>query len=860
MSRISKSAFKIFIYLSACVAIIAALILFLFLSEVPDYKKLVDYQPIQMSRLYSSDGYLIDEYAKEKRLYVPLSSIPKHVIDAFLSAEDSNFYNHHGIDPVPILRAIYQNIFRVSQGKNIIGASTITQQVVKNILLTKERTLSRKIKEAILAIQISKVMSKDKILELYLNEIYLGYRSYGVAAAAINYFGKSLNQLTIDEAAFLATLPKAPTSLDPRKNYSKVLTRRNWVLSRMEQDGAISKVEYETSIIKPILVVDFVEQNTVQAGAFSEEIRKQSEEILGSNKIFTDGLFIQGTLDSYFQNSARESLQWGLQKYDTRRGYRGPYKKISLTEETDTVIENADLITDTSINNDSISDFINSLNEQNEINEITDKFDDKSEPKEIWAEQLKELKKPNEMKWQDWHFAVVLETEIQETVIGLEDETKGIIRTKDIAWARSVIRTEDLENGGYKDEWSEEISDSSQVFEPGDVIIVQKSKNYPDRYYLRQIPEINGAMVVMNVHDGRVLAMVGGYNDSKTEFNRATQAYRQPGSIVKPFTYLAALEKNFMPNNIIVDDEVRMKKEDGTSWIPKNYSGKFYGPTTMRIGLEKSRNVVTVRLAEMIGLDRIASLMERLDVVDNPAKNFSMVLGASESNLLKITSGYAMIANGGKKITPQFIEKIQDKNGNNIFKMDDYECNSCNYEPYSNDLDINIPNFEKPFEQIIDERSSYQMISLLEGVVKRGTGWRAKSLGKPIGGKTGTTNDSYDAWFIGFSSDIVVGVWVGYDSPRSLGDHETGSSVTLPIFVDAMKKMLNDENARAFKIPENIKFAKIDRLTGQKPTHNTNKQDIIFESFKSENYEKFQNSNETYNGESTKNNYETSIY
>jgi len=858
MSKISKSLFKIFLFLSVFAVLILAAIIFLFVREVPDYKKLVDYNPIQMSRLYSSDGYLIDEYAKEKRLYVPLSSIPQHVIDAFLSAEDSNFYNHHGIDPVPILRAMYQNVFRVSQGKNIIGASTITQQVVKNILLTKERTLSRKIKEAILSVQISRVMPKDKILELYLNEIYLGYRSYGVAAAAINYFGKSLNQLTIDEAAFLATLPKAPTSLDPRKNYSRVLTRRNWVLSRMQQDGAISRLEYESSIVKPILVVDFVEKNTVQAGAFSEEIRKKSEQILGKEKIFTDGLFIQGTLDANFQNSARESLQWGLRKYDRRRGYRGPYTKIALTKE----IEPEEILTEEAEieTNESISDFINSLNEQNTNDQIEEFEEIIAENEEIWAEQLKELKIPSKMKWQDWYFAVVLETNPDKTTIGLADETTGIIRTKDIAWARSVIRVEDTENGGYKDEWSEEITDSNQVFEAGDVIIVQKSKNYKDRYYLRQIPEINGAMIVMNVHDGRVLAMVGGYNDSKTEFNRATQAFRQPGSIVKPFTYLAALEKGFMPNNIIVDDEVRMKKEDGTSWIPKNYSGKFFGPTTMRIGLEKSRNVVTVRLAEMVGLDRIANIMEKLNVVDNPEKNYSMILGASESNLLKITSGYAMIANGGKKITPQFIEKIQDNSGDIIYKMDDFDCQNCNFDPFISDSDVEIPSFEKPYKQIIDERSAYQMTSLLEGVVKRGTGWRARSLEKPIGGKTGTTNDSFDAWFIGFSSDIVVGVWVGYDSPRSLGDHETGSSVTVPIFINAMKKMLNDENARAFRIPENIKFAKIDRFTGQKPTHNTKKEDIIFESFKSENYNELQGSNYNNNGESLTNDYETNIY
>ncbi|MBL6785624.1 MAG: PBP1A family penicillin-binding protein [Rickettsiales bacterium] len=844
MSKASKVILKLFLFFSLIAAAAVTIIVLLFIKDLPDYQKLVDYKPAQMSRLYSADGYLIDEYAKEKRLYIPINSIPKHVIEAFLSAEDSNFYSHYGIDPVPILRALYQNIFRISQGRNIIGASTITQQVVKNILLTKERTLSRKIKEAILSVKISQVLSKDRILELYLNEIYLGYRSFGVAAAAINYFGKSLNQLTIDEAAFLAALPKAPTSLDPRKNYSKVITRRNWVLSRMYEDGFINKREYEKSIVQPILVVDSVERNTIHAGAYSEEIRKKATEIVGKDKIFTDGLFILGTLDAKIQDAARSSLQWGLRRYDRRRGFRGPIDNFDIyTEEYKKVLNNLDPITNLLETEDS------EIFTDNKI--IND-----------WSILLSEVQTNDYMKWQDWHYAMVLDISTDKAKIGFIDETIGQINLKDLSWARKVIRVEDEEKGGYKDKWSDEITDVNQVLTIGDVIIVQKKRKTVDNYYLRQIPNINGAIVVMNVHDGKVLAMVGGYNDNKTEFNRATQAYRQPGSIVKPFTYLAALEKGFMPNDIIVDDEVRMKKEDGTSWIPKNYSGKFYGPTTMRIGLEKSRNVVTVRLAEMVGLGRIANLMERLNVVDNPEKNYSMILGSSESNLLKITTGYAMIANGGKKISPHFIEKIQDNHGDVIYRRNNIPCNNCNYDPYIADTDINIPSFLEEKEQIIDERSAYQMTSLLEGVVQRGTAWRAKYLKKPLAGKTGTTNDSFDAWFIGFSSDIVVGVWVGYDSPRSLGDKETGSSVTVPIFVSTMKKILNDENARSFKIPDGIKFAKIDRFTGQKPKTNTPAEDVIYESFKNENYIKIFNNNiQKENNENKEHNYnETEIF
>ncbi|MBT4921563.1 MAG: PBP1A family penicillin-binding protein [Rickettsiales bacterium] len=874
MTKTQKHIVKFFV-ISALLSVLSImLILLIFVRELPDYQKLVDYKPVQMSRLYSADGYLIDEYAKEKRLYIPIASIPDNVKAAFLSAEDSNFYNHYGVDPKPILRAIYQNIFRVSQGRNIIGASTITQQVVKNILLTQERTFSRKIKEAILAVKISGVLSKDKILELYLNEIYLGYRSYGVAAAAINYFGKSLNQLTLEEAAFLAILPKAPTSLDPRKNYSKALIRRNWVLSRMLEDGAIDQKQYENSITLPIFLADSVEQNTVHAGAYSEEIRKRSEELLGDDKIFTDGLFVLGTLDANYQNSARESLQWGLHRYDRRRGYRGPVKQLDLSIPTEK--KKQDL-----------------AEENNQINNLLDSLDEEvlefDAIREDWPELLAEIPQLNKMKWQDWELALVLDTgenseeysaessDIEAPIldskvqIGFADNSIGYINLKDLAWARKVIRAEDLENGGYKDQWSDEITHAKQVFTKGDVIIVEKKKRSKNNYLLRQIPKVNGAIVVMNVHDGRVLAMVGGYNDDKTEFNRATQAYRQPGSIVKPFTYLAALEKGFMPNMIIVDDEVRMKKEDGTSWIPKNYSGKFYGPTTMRLGLEKSRNVVTVRLAQIVGLERIANLMENLNIVDEAEQNYSMILGSSESNLLRITTGYAMIANGGRKIKPHFIEKIHDNQGKIIYKRDNMECVNCNFDPYIADIDIALPEFAQEKEQIIDERSAYQTISLLEGVVQRGTGWRAKSLNKPLGGKTGTTNESFDAWFVGFSSDIVVGVWVGYDTPISLGQHETGSSVAVPIFISAMSKILNDENAQAFRIPANIKFAKIDRFSGQKPSQQTLQKDIIFESFKSENYLNFQNNQQNnFNIESQENldsktdsennNYETNIY
>jgi len=766
---------------------------------LPNYEKLIEYELPVTSRLYASDGALVDEFAKEKRSFVPIKYIPEHVIKAFIAAEDSSFYEHSGIDIRSIMRASYQNIFRFSQGKNFIGGSTITQQVVKNILLTKERKLSRKIKEAILAIRISKTLSKDRVLELYLNEIYLGYRSYGIAAAALNYFNKSLDDLSIAESAFLAALPKAPTSLDPKKNYSKALNRRNWVIKRMLQDGSISSDDAELAYSTPIILHEKAKSNQITAGSFSATVRKSLIDKFDERSLIEKGLVIHSTLDPNIQKIAINALRKGLRRYDKRHGYRGPITKIEIKNVTD---KNTEIID----------------NEE-----------------ESWSQALSDIRRPEGILDQNWDLACVLETEKDRVTIGFADNLQGYIALKTLGWAKKpeFILNEATQK---KEEVLKDVTDTSQIFSKGDVILVEKKKNsLEDEYLLRQIPEINGAVVVLNPHNGSVLSMVGGYNDNKTEFNRAVQAMRQPGSIIKPFTYLAALENNFAPNTIIIDDEVRMKKEDGTYWVPMNYSDKFYGPTPLRIGLERSRNVVTVRLAEMVGLPKIASVIQRYGIDDEPLSNYAMILGASETNLLKITNAYAIIANGGKKITPHTIEKVQDKHGKTIYQRDQRECNNCNV---SDQETINFPSIVKNDPRVTDERSAFQMISLLEGAVERGTGWRAKVLKKPIAGKTGTTNDSFDTWFVGFSSDIVVGVWTGFDKPRSLGNNETGSSVALPIFVDIMKKIQKDSKPRPFKVPDGVKFSKTDKQTGLPPGPLTLQKNIIFEVFKNENYEK----------------------
>ena len=792
----------------------AAVILYYSLT-LPNHEKLASYELPITSRLYANNGALIDEFAKEKRSFVPISYIPDHVKNAFIAAEDSNFYNHAGVDIMSIIRASYQNIFRFSEGKNFIGGSTITQQVVKNILLTKERTLSRKIKEAILAVRISKVLSKDRVLELYLNQIYLGHRSYGIAAASLNYFNKSLDDLSIAEAALLAALPKAPAALNPKKNYDRALERRNWVIGRMMQDGFIDGEVAELALATPIILYDN-EQQVVKAGSFSATVRNSLLEILDEKSLIEQGLVIHSTLDPKLQKAAQKALRKGLLRYDVRHGFRGAIANIDLS---------SDLVSE-----------------------------DKQHHISSWSQTLGDIERPVEVLDYNWDLACVLEIDKKIATIGFADSSKGFISLDSLKWAKYPKKILNEETG-LEEIILQDVKEISDIFKLGDVILVEKKKHdIANQYLLRQIPEINGAVVVMNPHNGAVLAMVGGYNDSKTEFNRAVQAVRQPGSIIKSFTYLAALENNFAPNMIIIDDEVRMKKEDGTDWIPMNYSKKFYGPTPLRRGLENSRNVVTVRLAEMVGLNKIASIIKRYGINKEPLSNYAMILGASETTLLDITNAYAMIANGGKKITPQTIMKLQDKKGKIIYKMDQRECVNCAVQ----DDIINFPQIADNSERVVDERSAYQMISLLEGVVNRGTAWRARVLKKPMAGKTGTTNDSFDTWFVGFSPDVVIGVWAGYDNPKTLGKNETGSSVALPIFVDIMKVAQKDDNTRPFKVPEGIKFAKINRLDGLAPTPTTLEKDIIFEVFKDENFDKIFVPNN--NGDSYDIDLETTIY
>lgn len=760
-------------------------VVFHYSRDLPEYAQLAEYSPSTVTRLYAADGRMIKEYAKEKRIFVPINAIPKRLINAFIAAEDKNFYSHPGIDVVSIVRAAVKNVTNIGKNRSLVGGSTITQQVVKNFLLTNEKSFERKIKEAILAFRITQAFPKDKIMELYLNEIYLGNRSYGVAAAALNYFNKSIDELTIEEAAMLASLPKAPSSLDPRRFPEKAKARRNWVVGRMEEEGYIDEVESLLSIAQPIIVVDRDKTEIVQnASFFAEAVRQKLEKIYGEEGVYEEGLAVRTTIEPVLQNYAENALKKGLLQYDKRHGWRGPFAHI----------EN--------------------------ISDLT--------PEELQI-KLSELKKPG--SFAKWELAVVTSLSNKAANITLASAEKGTISLKTLRWAKEYI--DDNEMG-------DDITHPSGVLKIGDIVPVRPLRNQKadvviKKYALEQLPQISGAIVAMDPHSGKILAMVGGYYYGDSQFNRAIQAKRQPGSAFKPFVYLAALENGFAPNSIIVDDEVQLEMgEEMPGWRPKNYSGKYYGSTTLRVGVEKSRNAMTVRLAQLMGISKVIEIAKRLDINPDPDRNFAVALGAAETNLVSLTNAYSMLVNGGKKIQPSMIERIQDRNGSTIYKRDNRICTTCLIGDIeeTEELFENYPILEDNREQIINPIVAYQTTSILEGVVQRGTGRRLKSLNKVLAGKTGTTNDSIDAWFMGFSADLAIGVYVGFDTPKTLGKHETGASAALPIWKDFAKHALKNKPDIPFRRPAGVKLVKIDATTGKLPSPDTPTENIIFEAFK----------------------------
>ncbi|MGD9638112.1 MAG: penicillin-binding protein 1A [Alphaproteobacteria bacterium] len=762
------SSFFSFMFVAIIVGTIFALyIVGHYSKDLPDYRQLANYEPPITSRFYAGDGSFLSEFAIEKRLFVPFDVFPKRLIEAFLSAEDKNFMTHPGIDITGILRAIVSNVKAIGSHRRMMGGSTITQQVAKNFLLTSAHTFERKIKEAILAFRIERAFSKEHILELYLNEIYLGYGSYGVAAAAINYFNKSLDELTLEECAFLAALPKAPNNYNPATHYDEALARRNWVINRMLDDGKITKEEADAAQTVELKTLPPKDKKFIDNSEyFTEEVRRELQDIYGEKALYEGGLAVRTTLDPFLQETAYNVLQKGLENYDRRRGYRGALADIETGDN--------------------------------------------------WLDNLKTADSPVGIK-PSWEKAVVIKLNNNDVEIGLESGEKGTISLDELKWARRIHKDDTVDPP---------ITKPSEVLKTGNVVLVEKLKD--NAYGLRQIPEVNGAIVAMDPHTGRVLAMVGGYSYKRSQFNRVIQAKRQPGSSFKPFIYLAALDSGYTPADLILDAPYVVEQGEGMPvWKPVNYGSVFYGPTTLRMGVEKSRNLMTVRLAEAIGMPKVSEYAKKFGIYDNLPPLMSMSLGAGETSLMRLASAYAILVNGGKRVIPTLVDRVQDRKGRTIFRHDARICDACSSDEWNGDVPPPLPDDR---EEVVNPLSAYQMVSILQGVVERGTGISISYLHKPLAGKTGTTNDNYDAWFMGFSPDLVAGVFVGYDNPKSLGKKETGSRVAAPIFKDFMKKALENVPNIPFRIPSGIKLVRINYLTG-KPAK-TGDEKVIWEAFK----------------------------
>lgn len=753
-------------FLAAIIAIIAAAMIFAhFTKDLPDYTQLKNYEPPIVTRIYAGDGRLLAEYAQERRVFVPIEVIPDMVKQAFLAAEDQNFYTHPGVDMTAIARAVVTNYLNRGSGR-LSGASTITQQVAKNFLLSNERTYARKIKEAILAVRIEEAMSKDKILELYLNEIFLGQRSYGVAAAALTYFNKKLDDLTIAEAAYLAALPKAPNNYHPVRRHTEALARRNWVIGRMVEDGYITASQGELARAMPLAMTLRNDSDVVYAPFYAEEVRRELQDRYGKDSLYEGGLAVRTSLDPRLQTIAEKALRDGLMAYDRRHGWRGAIASIDV---------------------------------QND-----------------WVGGLSAITDPSDMP-DDWRMAVVLSSDMAKASLGFKDGTTGELLLANMAWARACL------NECYA--LGPEITAVNQVLKAGDVILVESQED--KTLVLRQIPEVQGALVALDPHTGRILALQGGWKYGPSQFNRVTQAKRQPGSAFKPFIYLAALDKGFTPATRVLDAPFVFEQSPGNFWRPTNYSGEVYGPTPIRVGVEKSRNLMTVRLADYLGMPTVIEYAKRFGIADEMKPFLSYALGAGETTLLKLTSAYGMLVNGGKQITPTLIDRIQDRRGHTIYSYDSRECPNCgDLIRWDGQTTPSVPDARA---QIADSRTAYQMVSILEGVVQRGTATRLKEIGHPLAGKTGTTNKSKDTWFIGFSPDLVVGVFVGFDDPVSLGKKETGGSTAAPIFGDFMREALKDTPPTPFRVPPGIRNVRINADTGRAASPGD--KNVIWEAF-----------------------------
>ncbi|MDC1496718.1 penicillin-binding protein 1A [Pelagibacteraceae bacterium] len=755
MNKYLKNILLITLSFVLLLSILIFSVLWTYSNNIPDYKFLKNYKPPVSSKVYSGNGELVADFSKEKRIFVPYNSIPKIVINSFLSAEDKNFFSHPGVDAKGVLRAVVNNISNIISSKRLEGASTITQQVAKNFLLTNEVSLNRKIKEAILAFRIERALSKQRILELYLNQIYLGSGAYGVAAASLEYFDKSIKDLNYAESALLAALPKAPSKYNPYRNIELAKFRRNLVLKNLFDNKYINLKLYNKLKIKKIDLRKSKKIFLEDAQYYIEDVRKNVIDTLTYDKIYKQGFNINTPINLKFQKIATETLRNGLISYDKRKGWRGALTNKKYSKNW---------------NND--------------------------------------LKKFNLEKSISWELAIVKKLNKFSAEIETEKKLNGKIKFQDISWTKKEF---------------------NKLLKIGDIIYVKRIND--STYSLKQLPKINGGMVVMDPYTGRVLALSGGFSFKKSEFNRATQALRQPGSAFKPFVYALALENNYTPSSLILDAPIVLDQgDDLKTWKPENYGKKFYGPSTLRVGLEKSRNLMTVRIAQDLGLSKIINISKKLGIYDNPEELLSISLGSAETTLLKLTSAYSAFVNGGKLVNPILIDRIQDSEGKTIFNNDKRKCINCDQISY---LGKDYPIIKDSYQTVFSPQTAYQMTSILEGVVKRGTAKKIKDLKLNIAGKTGTTNKNTDTWFIGFTSNLLIGVYVGSDNPVSLGKYETGSKTALPIFKEFIKKVVKKSEARPFKAAKGTVMMVVDPITGQKAKF-TSKNTII-EVYKKEN-------------------------
>lgn len=755
MLRILSWLFGFGIFVGLIAAIGGAVFLANLTSELPDYTVLKDYQPPVTTRVHAADGTLLAEYARERRLFQPVETMPPLLIEAFISAEDKNFFTHTGIAYDGIIRALRDNLIQRIEGKTgpLAGASTITQQVAKNFLLTSEQTWDRKIREALLALRIESTFSKEKILELYLNEIFLGLNSYGVAAAALNYFDKALYELSLSEVAYIAALPKGPNNYHPFRRPKAAIERRNWVIDRMAENGYVTVEEAEIAKKQSLDVVPRQSGSQIySAEYFTEEVRRDLAKLYGEDQLYGGGLSVRTTLEPKLQRFARTALMNGLTNFDHARGFRAPVATIDI----------------------STGD---------------------------WGKTLTDVEPLSDVP--EWTLAVILEMDKNQAKIGLRpgkdsngkvnpERILGTLPGPEVKWVSKPL---------------------SEFLNAGDVIYVSPVAGKDGVYTLEQVPEIEGGIVAMDPRTGRVLAMVGGFSFAASEFNRVTQAMRQPGSSFKPIVYSAALDNGYTPASVVLDAPLEIVNGDGSVYRPTNYSNEFYGPQTLRRGIERSRNVMTVRLAKDLGMPLIAEYARLFGVYDNMLPVLAMSLGAGETTDMKMTAAYATIANGGRRIVPTLIDRIQDRYGKTVFRHDERVCDGCVADSWQNQPE---PLIIDNREQVLDPMTAYQITSMMEGVVRRGTGTKVRALNRPVAGKTGTTNDYKDAWFLGFTPELAVGVYIGYDTPRSMGRSSTGGDVAAPIFVDFMAKALEGKPPTPFNLPAGMTQDWIDPASGVK--------------------------------------------